>query len=312
MLNYDDTGIMTTPANTMIPAASLLQQWLQTQLSADHSNWLEAQLEKIRASNSDRELHITLGLIPRKFGRSDLTLSAKDLADATAARPDWNPANWSIDTAARIYVLCKLAQHDPDGFDDTITDLCRNADLAESIALYSGIALYPQSDAIDRQVGEGLRSNMRAVFEAIAHNNPYPAAHFDENRWNHMVLKALFIDSTLAPIQGLDKRANAELAIILRDYAHERWAAARPVTVELWRCVGPFASGAAIDDLQRVTTSENSEERNAGLLALSQCPDPKAAEILAAFPQEKEAIANGAITWDALSPNSTPPSETTP
>ncbi len=289
--------------NTLSKAGSLLHSWLQQRLDPEHSAWLDVQLDKILTANSDRELHITLGLIPRKFGRSDLALSPKDLRDAESARTDWNPANWSIDTAARIFVLCKLAERDPESFDDTITDLCRNADLAESIALYSGVALYPQSDGVDRQIGEGLRTNIRAVFEAIAHNNPYPAEHFDENRWNHMVLKALFIDSTLAPIQGLDKRANAELATILLDYAHERWAAARPVTPELWRCVGPFATGDAINDLRQVTASENPDERNAGLLALSRCNDPAATEILAAFPAEKEAIANGTLTWDAVSTN---------
>lgn len=67
-----------------------------------------------------------------------------------------------------------------------------------------------------------------------------------------MVLKALFIGSRLAPIKGLDERANPELAQILREYAHERWSAGRPVNPELWRCVGPFATSAdALADLER-------------------------------------------------------------
>ena len=45
-----------------------------------------------------------------------------------------------------------------------------------------------------------------------------------------MVLKALFVESTLHPIQGLDARANEALAHMLCDYAHERWAAGRPVS----------------------------------------------------------------------------------
>ena len=69
---------------------------------------------------------------------------------------------------------------------------------------------------------------MRAVFEAVAHRSPYPREQFSENRWNHMVLKALFVDSTLHPMQGLEERANPELAKMLCDYAHERWAAGRP------------------------------------------------------------------------------------
>jgi hypothetical protein len=64
-----------------------------------------------------------------------------------------------------------------------------------------------------------------------------------------MVLKALFVGSTLGPIIGLDLRANAALARMLSDYAHERWSAGRPVSPELWRCVGPFASGPLLADL---------------------------------------------------------------
>jgi len=115
-----------------------------------------------------------------------------------------------------------------------------------------------------------------------------------------MVLKALFIDSTLAPIQGLDERANPELAQILCDYAHERWAANRPVTHELWRCVGPFATGGMILDLQKASNSTIELERLAAVLALSQCPDPAASEHLANFPDETAAIQKGEISWENL------------
>ena len=83
------------------------------------------------------------------------------------------------------------------------------------MALYRGLPLYPEPETFEWQVGEGLRTSMRAVFEAIAHRSPYPKENFSEDRWNHMVLKALFIGSTLAPIQGLDERANPVLAEIL-------------------------------------------------------------------------------------------------
>jgi hypothetical protein len=284
----------------MSTPAELLQRWLTERASHENCDWLQAQLDKVLRANSDRDLHITLGMIPRKFGRDDLSLSADELAAAHAARPNWNPAGWSIDTAARVLVLCHLAERGEEQFGATFTDLSRSADLAESIALYSGVPLYPAGDALDEQIGEGLRTNMRAVFEAIAHHNPYPAENFSENRWNHMVLKALFIDSTLAPIQGLDDRANAELATILCDYAHERWAAGRPVTPELWRCVGPFATGPMIDDLARVIDNGTELERQAALLALAASSDPAAREIVGKFPETGEAIANGSLTWDSL------------
>lgn len=281
-------------------AAELLRQWLNNRLTAEQSVWFETQLQKIELSNSDRELHITLGMIPRKLGRADLSPNAAELADANQLQAGWNPQNWSIDIAARVAVICQLAEQRPESFAATVTDLCRNADLAESIAIYSGVCFYPQSDDLDALIGEGLRTNIRSVFEAIAHHNPYPATNFDENRWNHMVLKALFIDSTLAPIYGLDKRANAELASILCDYAKERRAAGRSVTYELWRCVGPFASGDMLDDLEQAANSKHSAEKHAALLALSAAKDPRVKDILAAHSELHQQISSGSLTWDAI------------
>ncbi len=282
-------------------AAALIETWLATRLTHEQQQWLDSQLIKVLVANSDRDLHITLGMIPRKLGRDDLHLNADALAAANDLRSGWDPSNWSVDCLARVYVLCKLAAQADSGFSDTLTDLCRNADLAELLALYNGACLYPQSDALDRQIGEGLRTNMRAVFESIAHNSPYPAEQFDQNRWNHMVLKALFIDSTLFPIQGLDKRANAELAIILCDYAHERWAANRPVTPELWRCVGPFATDTMVADLHRASQSENQTERVGAMLALSNCPNPEAAPIVDGLPALRDDISSGKLSWDWVS-----------
>ncbi|MGQ3029223.1 MAG: EboA domain-containing protein, partial [Ferrovibrionaceae bacterium] len=132
------------------------------------------------------------------------------------------------------------------------------ADTAELVALFRGLPLYPDPERLEDEAGEGLRSNMRPVFEAVAHHSPYPREVFGEHRWNHMVLKALFVDSPLAPIQGLDERANPELAMMLRDYARERRAAGRPISPELWRCLIPFAQAVgaeadvALADLERI------------------------------------------------------------
>jgi hypothetical protein len=141
---------------------------------------------------------------------------------------------------------------------------------------------------------------MRAVFEAVAHRSPNPKEQFAQNRWNHMVLKALFVGSPLHPIQGLDARANPPLARMLCDYAHERWAAGRPVSPELWRCVGPYADAEALGDLQRVLATGDAAERNAAALALAACPAAKAKELLGQAPDLAAAVAQGVLSWDNL------------
>lgn len=283
----------------MTAATELLRGWLTRQLPEQDFAWFDGQLRKSSASDADRDLYITLGLIPRRLGKGDLELSAEDLAAADAARTGWDPSHWSIDGAARVLALSEaggVAQT----FAQRFAGLCRMADAGEAVAFYCGLPLYPSPELLENQVGQGLRTNMRAEFEAIAHRNPYPRERFDEHRWNHMVLKALFIGSTLAPIQGLDERANPELARILCDYAHERWAAGRPVTAELWRCVGPFAQQAALADLERVLETGDAHERQAAALALHASPDPGARTLLNLEQEMAAAIANGKLSWDSL------------
>jgi len=203
---------------------------------------------------------------------------------------------------ARVMIVSNI--HDPVAggkpFAERFRALCETADVAEAIALYRGLPLYPEPAALEAQVGEGLRSNVKAVFEAIAHHNPYPRQVFDQHRWNHMVLKALFIGSRLAPVEGLDERANAELARIMCDFAHERWAAGRPVPFEIWRCVGPFADDAAIRDLARVLSGGEDVERRAAALALSVCPDENAGKLLSGVPALSNEITSKKLTWATL------------
>lgn len=280
----------------MRTAGETLHGWLRNRLAADKLDWLDGQLKRL-AEGRERDLVVTLGLIPRKLGKADLALSAEELADAEAARPGWDPRDWTIDRAARVLALLSLPD-DEDAFVATFSAIAPSADAAEAIALFSGLPLYPARARLEAQAAEALRGNIRAVFEAVAHRSPYPREQFDQDRWNQMVLKALFIGSTLHPMQGLDERANAELARILCDYAHERWAAGRLITPELWRSVGPFARGDMIDDLKRLAASADPREREAAALALVASGQPEADQILMTLEDETRRARSGAFSWD--------------
>lgn len=259
----------------------LLAEWLASRLPTDGWRWLEERRVVLEGECLARERDIAFGLVPRKLGRDDLKPTPAELADASATVSGWDPTDWSIETAARAFLFGSLIARDPESAAHHFRDLCRGADLGESMTLFRLLPLLPADADIEVQVADGLRSNVRPVFEAIAHRNPYPQLHFDTHRWNHMVLKALFIGSSLDPVQGLDERANEELACMLCHYAQERWAAARPVTPELWRCVGPFASDERFDDLlQALDSSESTDEREAVLQAISHSPDPRKVDVL--------------------------------
>ena len=277
----------------------LLQAWLDRQLDGEARDWLHTRLAELAAGAGDRALFMAISFVQRRLGKADLALDAADLEAAQAARPGWDPADWSVDQAARILLLLQGGGSGAE-FAEKLKKLMATSDVAETIAFLRGLPLYPDPEFHLARAREGARSNMRPVFEAVAHRNPYPVEVFDDNAWNHMVLKALFVGSTLHPIQGLEARANPELASMLRDYAHERWAAGRPVTPELWRCIGRFADGEALADLERVLTTGTGSEREGAALALADCPKAEAEDLLGRAPDLAAAIAAGTLTWTTL------------
>ena len=276
-----------------------LEQWLIARLPGDAAQWLKSSAQWLRDGGGDKDLYMSVSLVPRKIGKADLGLSAAELGQATAARPGWDPRDWSLDQAARIYLML-AAGSDGATFSRRLDQLCATADVGELVAFYRGLPLYPDQPRHVLRAAEGVRTNMKAVFQAVAHRNPYPSEQLAEPAWNQMVLKALFIGIILDPIVGLDRRANPALARMLCDYAHERWAAGRPISPELWRCVGPHARGDMLADLRRVLEKGTDPERAAAALALSISPDPAASELLWEYPELSVAVSNHKISWQAI------------
>jgi hypothetical protein len=282
----------------MTPDA-LLRQWLESRLQGQALQWLDQAIERTRRSNRDADLYLAYSLVPRQTGKAALALSGDELQAATRARPGWQPAGWRVDEAARLLLLL-VTGADDEVLARRIEQLCTTADMNELATLYRGLPLYPQPERYRLRAAEGIRTNMRAVFEAVVHRNPYPMEQLPQAAWNQMVLKALFVGSTLDPIVGLDQHANADLARMLCDYAHERWSAGRPVSPELWRCVGPFATGTMLADLGRVLDQGTDVEQAAAMLALSRSPDPQAALLMKTRPSLSGTVARGELSWQTL------------
>ncbi len=278
----------------------LLRRWLESQLEAAAQAWLSETLQRLAEGAMGRDLFLAFSLVPRKIGKDDLGLQAADLAAAEAARTGWRPAAWSVDQAARILILLSAGGNEGE-FARRLEQLCQTADVRELIALYRGLPLYPGPELHLDRAREGLRSNMVPVFEAVAHENPYAVEQFPTEVWNQMVLKAIFVGSTLHPIQGLDGRRNADLARTLVDYAHERWAAGRTITPELWRLVAPFMDGAIVADLETPLAAAQGPERQALALALREAGGAPAGALLAAHPDLESDIEAGRISWETVS-----------
>ena len=277
----------------------LLGRMLAARLPEAALAWLANGIDRCNAGIADRDLYLLMSAVSRHVGKGPLALADAELAAASASRPGWDPRDWTLDQAVRVYLLC-ASTSDGAQMSLRLDRLCSAADIGELVAYYRGLPLYPDQPRHALRAAEGVRSNMRVVFEAVAHRNPYPSEQFNEAAWNQLVLKALFVGSPLSPIVGLDKRRNPTLARMLCDYAHERWAASRPVSPELWRCVGPFAAGPVLEDFARLFERGTADERQAAVLALREAADPGAARLLELHAPVTRDGRDGSLAWERL------------
>jgi hypothetical protein len=303
----DEPRAPSRPSRTDITRrVALIRGWLDRRLSPEQHAWLDTQVHEIATGTKITALATAIGLAPRHLGKAELTLGDAEAGDAQALVPGLDTTGWSIEQAARMLFLLASFDGDEGAFAARLEALLRSGEIGEHIALLRGLPLYPAPDGLVPLAGEGIRSAVQPVFEAVAHNSPFPALHFSEPMWNQMVVKALFIGSRLAPIQGLDERRNADLARMLVDYAHERWAARRPVSPELWRCVGPFADEAVVADMKRLFDKGTAQDRQAAVLALSSSPHPAARSLLEAHRDLARQAASGALTWERVMSHAEP------
>lgn len=279
--------------------AELLQTWLSRHLSAENLTWIEDGIRATHTGNK-RAFSLTFSMASRRLGKADLEPKAEDLLAADGARPGWNPSRWTVDQAARTLLVLAMPSQDADEFVTTLDRLFAAADVGELVALYQSLPLLPHSERHVLRAAEGIRTNMKSVFEAVAHRNPYPAEHLAEGPWNQMVLKSLFIGSQLDPIVGLDRRMNPALTRMLWDYSCERRAAKRSINPELWRCVGPFADDAMISEMTNVLRTGDPLERQGAALALASSSHPAAARGLDEDADVRSCLTSKLWTWPSL------------
>lgn len=209
-----------------------LENFLTQQITDESLTWL-INIKKLCSLEIPDQLCITtFSTIPRYF---DKKILSSDLINIDSENT--LPKNWSLTQIARAFFILLLAQHQPENLKRILDKLFFCAGQEELIALYQMLFLLPDPMQFCERAIEGVRSNMATVFNAVALNNSYPANFFNQNAWNQLVLKALFIDSEIQQIIGLKERANPVLAQMLSDYAKERSSAGRFVKTELWQIV---------------------------------------------------------------------------
>jgi len=272
---------------------ALITEVSRSNLSPDIWTWLSENL----SSEDSRQINTAFAVMPRKTGKSVIQISQDLLSKIDHVKPGFTVENWTMDKLGRLCLLLHLNPADQEKYFKTIENLFLAAEVSELVALYSSLPVLAWPDQWKLRCAEGIRSNIGLVLEAIMYHNPYPEKYLDEKAWNQLILKAFFTDKDIIQIPGIDERANAELALTLTDYAHERWAAKRKINPFLWRFTSKFLDEGLMLDLKKVLFEGSLREKQAAALTLVQSGSASASELLKSYPELLNAIKNNELNW---------------
>jgi hypothetical protein len=230
-------------------ASHFIERKIAEAITEEQYRWYMEQLEKVK-SGVYRTIYFAFSKVSTVFGKRIPAVNEHDLLETVIIRKGWNPSSWTVSEYIRIKMLMELTFLSAEEFLNLLKNIFGTADLDERVAILKGLALFPYQDRLVEIASEGVRSNSQLLFEAIALKNPFPSDYFNEAQWNQMVLKAAFINCPLGEIFGLERRANAALTDMAIDLVHERKAAGRDITPEIWRIIAPFLSAKYIKEVQ--------------------------------------------------------------
>ena len=196
-------------------------------------DWLRGNLAKDDLAGTTAGFRAAFAGAARRLGRSALTLTPDEVAQLRQAGLV-APGHWHNDQCARGTLLLRGLETLPiERHTGLVREVYLRGDYREQEAVLQALMLLPDPGRFTAIAVEACRTNVRDVFEAIACENRYPAAHFPEDNFNQLVLKAFFIGVAVARISGLEQRKTAELRRMAQDYASERRAAGRAVPADL-------------------------------------------------------------------------------
>ena len=277
--------------------SEILWKLLSENLEPDTLAWMQSRLETILSGPSARELFLTYTLLGSKVPARTRSAYPEEKTSELEYL-EWHGASPLV--IARIYLLNRVLEENEAFFKPKVSQLIQVADKGELESFLRYLSLLPDAGYFRPVAVEALRTNIATVFDAIALDNPYPARYFNEQQWNQMYLKAAFMQRDLSRIPDIEKRANKDLARIISDYAHERWAASRDVDPMFWRPVGTFLEGTLLEDMKKLLESNSSQEQRAAALCCSRSGNREANALMKAYPALAAWAGSDAAGWNNL------------
>jgi hypothetical protein len=275
--------------------ASLLRDLARGRLPPPGQAWLDGAIAEVAESSAsagaltDERFGALLSAASRHGRGRPLAPNAAERAAARTAVEGLELERWTLLETMRVALVLARRDLAQPAAVAAMESAFQYADEGELCALYRSLALWPEPRRFAARAGEGCRSNMRSVFEAVACDTPFPSKCFDELAFNQCVIKAIFIGAPLWRVFGLDARLNPELARMALDLAEERRSASRPVQPELWLAIGKHGGARGVQSLERELDPANTNQagRRAAALALGRAGE--ATRIEAWLVKEKDA-----------------------
>ncbi|MGH2707858.1 MAG: EboA domain-containing protein [Actinomycetota bacterium] len=206
------------------PPAAPCDLWaaLRRSLRPPALRWLEESCEAV--VQDPPAIRVAFALAARKVGRA--------LLDPGAEPGDLHA--WTVDDAARAALLVALG----DRVGEELGELYRFADAQERRAILRTLAFLELGEAARPLAEDALRTNDPRLIAAAL--GPFGARYLDDAAFAQAILKCVFLGIPISPLRGLAERATPELARMLAGYVHERVAAGRDVTEEVWQVIDRF------------------------------------------------------------------------
>ncbi|HJU05644.1 MAG TPA: EboA domain-containing protein [Nitrospiraceae bacterium] len=215
--------------------AHFLFQCANSRVPAHAHDQLEALAQGMRLHQKGRGFQESFATATRRFGSATISLTTIETGELARLGVIWPPIH-RLDELVRIAMLTiAAADLTEPAYRVLIQDCYEHGDVRERRAILRALPFLPHGDRFLALALEACRSHVLPIFEAIACENRYPAEHLPGQNFNQMVLRALFTETAISRIVGLEKRITPELMQMARDYASERQAAGRSIPPDVRR-----------------------------------------------------------------------------
>lgn len=150
---------------------------------------------------------------------------------------------WSLADLIRAAIVDKIKSLPENEYLEAIEKIYRIADTSEQCSVLKILAIAQYKEKLIHIARSCVRTNIPHVLAALCCGNPYPYEYFTDQEFNNMVLKAVFMNISIANIYGLSQKTNGALSGMANQYIDEREAANRDFPCELWLIACPFSQG---------------------------------------------------------------------